>query len=240
MWKRKLDNFLKLKSSNTCWTVIEWNKTKHSTKKECNFELKKNLERFMKHKFIVSDKVIGHIFFSLHLLSCYLILHLHAGTKLTIKSKKKKGKGGNKKNTRLPQTKLLHASFDLHMRNYLKIDCYFQKISHLRKCRGSHLEVFLGKGVLKICSKFTGEHPCRGEIWIKLESNFIEITLRYGCSPEYSQHIFRAYFSKNLSGWLLLKMKYSPTLSYDGIVNQIQTIKEKQRLTFYQISCNNE
>ena len=21
-------------------------------------------------------------------------------------------------------------------------------------------EVFLGKGVLKICSKFTGEHPC--------------------------------------------------------------------------------
>ena len=26
--------------------------------------------------------------------------------------------------------------------------------------RSSHPEVFLGKGVLKICSKFTGEHPC--------------------------------------------------------------------------------
>ena len=27
--------------------------------------------------------------------------------------------------------------------------------------RSSHLVVFLGKDVLKICSKFTGEHPCR-------------------------------------------------------------------------------
>ena len=28
--------------------------------------------------------------------------------------------------------------------------------------RNSRPEVFLGKSVLKICSKFTGEHPCRG------------------------------------------------------------------------------
>ena len=34
--------------------------------------------------------------------------------------------------------------------------------------------VFLGKGVLKTCSKFTGEHPCRSAISIKLQSNFIE------------------------------------------------------------------
>ena len=26
--------------------------------------------------------------------------------------------------------------------------------------RSSHPEVFLRKGALKICSKFTGEHPC--------------------------------------------------------------------------------
>ena len=38
-------------------------------------------------------------------------------------------------------------------------------------------EVFLGKGVLKICSKFTGEHPCQSVISIKLLINFIEITL---------------------------------------------------------------
>ena len=30
--------------------------------------------------------------------------------------------------------------------------------------RSSHPEVFLGKGVLKICNRFTGEHPCRSAI----------------------------------------------------------------------------
>ena len=29
-------------------------------------------------------------------------------------------------------------------------------------------EVFLEKGALEICSKFTGEHPCRSVISIKL------------------------------------------------------------------------
>ena len=43
--------------------------------------------------------------------------------------------------------------------------------------RISHPEVFLGKGILKISSKFTGEHLCRSAISIKLQSNFIEITL---------------------------------------------------------------
>ena len=41
----------------------------------------------------------------------------------------------------------------------------------------SRSEVFLGKGVLKKCSKFTGEHPCRSEISVTLQSNFIKITL---------------------------------------------------------------
>ena len=33
--------------------------------------------------------------------------------------------------------------------------------------RRSHPEVFLRKGILKICSKFTGEHPCCSMISIK-------------------------------------------------------------------------
>ena len=57
--------------------------------------------------------------------------------------------------------------------------------------RSSHPEVFLVKGVLKFCSKFTGEHPCRNMISIKLLRNFIEITLRHGCSPVNLLHIFR-------------------------------------------------
>ena len=57
--------------------------------------------------------------------------------------------------------------------------------------RSSLPVVFLRKGVLKICSKFTGEHPCRSAISIKLQSNFIEITLQGGYSPVNLLHIFR-------------------------------------------------
>ena len=40
--------------------------------------------------------------------------------------------------------------------------------------RSCHIEeVFLGKVVLKICSKFTVEHLCQSAISIKLQSNFI-------------------------------------------------------------------
>ena len=43
--------------------------------------------------------------------------------------------------------------------------------------------MFLGKVVLKICSKFTWKHPCWSVNSIKLLCNFIEITLCHGCSP---------------------------------------------------------
>ena len=48
------------------------------------------------------------------------------------------------------------------------------------KNKSSHPEVFLGKVVLKLCSKFTGEHPCQSAISVKLLCNFIEITLQHG------------------------------------------------------------
>ena len=57
--------------------------------------------------------------------------------------------------------------------------------------------MFLGKGVLKICSKFIGEHLCWTAISIKLLCNFIEIALRHGCSSVNLLHIFRAPFLKN-------------------------------------------
>ena len=49
-----------------------------------------------------------------------------------------------------------------------------------KRSRNSLPEVFCKKGVLKICSTYTGEHPCRGVISIKLLCNFIEITLWHG------------------------------------------------------------
>ena len=33
--------------------------------------------------------------------------------------------------------------------------------------RNSRIEMFLGKGVLKICNKFAGEHLCRSAILLK-------------------------------------------------------------------------
>ena len=80
------------------------------------------------------------------------------------------------------------------------------KIS-LRPCQtsiSSYSEVFLRKGLLKICSKFTWEHACRSAISIKLQSNFIEIAFRHGFSTVNLLHIFRIPFPRNTYGWLLL------------------------------------
>ena len=76
--------------------------------------------------------------------------------------------------------------------------------SPFTRFRSSRPEVFLTKGVPEICAKFTGAHACRGVILIKLQSNFIEIALRHGCSPVNLLHIFRTPFPRNTSEWLLL------------------------------------
>ena len=53
-----------------------------------------------------------------------------------------------------------------------------KKISELlpevQNYRSSHSEVFLGKGVLKICSKFKGEHPRRSVISINLLATLLK------------------------------------------------------------------
>ena len=94
--------------------------------------------------------------------------------------------------------------------------------------RSSPPEVLLEKSVLKVCSKFTEEHPCRSVILIKLLCHFIEIcskfteehpcqsvilikllcnvfeiALRHGCSPVNLLHILRTPFYKNTCGGLL-------------------------------------
>ena len=75
--------------------------------------------------------------------------------------------------------------------------------------RHSLLKVFLGKGVLKICNKFTEEHPCRRAISIKLLCSFIEIALRHECFPINLLHIFRTSFSMSTSKGLLLVLTLS-------------------------------
>ena len=65
-------------------------------------------------------------------------------------------------------------------------------------------DVFLGKSVLKICSKFTREHPYRSVISVKLQSNFVKIPLSLAWVN--LPHIFRTLFLKNTSGRLLLNL----------------------------------
>ena len=56
-------------------------------------------------------------------------------------------------------------------------------------------------------SKFTGEHPCQGVISRKLQSNFIEITLRHGCSLAKLEYLFSTHFYKSTTGGLLLESR---------------------------------
>ena len=109
-------------------------------------------------------------------------------------------------------------------RIYSKRRITFQ-CNHFITFRNSHPEVFLRKGALKICRKFTGEHPCQSVISIKLQRIFIEITLRHGCSPVNLLHVFRTPFPRNTSGWLLLHIPIQSntnrnfTLSFLLVVN---------------------
>ena len=62
---------------------------------------------------------------------------------------------------------------------YNSHDCSCKVLSITKSsCPG----VFLENVIRKMCSKFTGEHPCQRIISIKLLCNFIEIHLLYGCS----------------------------------------------------------
>ena len=99
--------------------------------------------------------------------------------------------------------RIKQRGFDVRTENYYSADNSTLSMI-LINSRSSPSEVFLAKGVLEICSKFTGQHPCQNMISIKLLYNFIEIALRYGCSPVNLLHIFRTHFHKNIYGWLLL------------------------------------
>ena len=69
--------------------------------------------------------------------------------------------------------------------------------------RSSRPEVFSGKGVLKIYSKFTGGHSWRSAISVGLLCKFIEIAIWHECSSLNLLYIFRTPFPKDTSGRLL-------------------------------------
>ena len=67
-----------------------------------------------------------------------------------------------------------------------------------------------GKGVLKICRKITGEHPCQSVISITLQSSFAAY--------------IRTPFSKNTSGWLVL------LLAINNKTKQAESISDLKRI----------
>ena len=122
--------------------------------------------------------------------------------------------GLEKKTCKISPGKALHLQDKQHL-NPFRSNVLFlypnpwKPITHLHAPfsggidRSSPPEVFLGKGLLEICIKFT-ENPRRSVISMRLFCNFIEIAIRHRCSPVNSLHIFITPFSKNTSEGLPL------------------------------------
>ena len=85
------------------------------------------------------------------------------------------------------------------------MSCWLPVKHVLVQDRSSPPEVFFGKGVLKICNKFTREQPCRQLYWNRTST---------WCSPVNLMHIFRTPYPKNTSEGLLRSSasKAPPTL----------------------------
>ena len=85
------------------------------------------------------------------------------------------------------------------------------------KCRGSHLEVFLEKGVLKISSKLTGK--------VQFQS---KITLQHERFPVNLQHIFRTRLPKSTSdGCFLHDKEFLNNPDSDDIEFRTEQIRQK-------------
>ena len=76
--------------------------------------------------------------------------------------------------------------------------------------------------------------PSQSAILIKLQSNFVEITSWYGCSPINLLHVFRTPFPKNIPGQLLLEKHGQPSenllkekLLKELLANQKRSKKKK-------------
>ena len=97
--------------------------------------------------------------------------------------------------------------------------------------RSNPPDVFLGKDVLKICTKFTGRHPCWSAILVKLLSKLIEIKLRHRCSVVNLKHIFRIPFSKNTSeeGSMVKKLNQDIEIRNVGTLGPVSKFKCRTR-----------
>ena len=81
-------------------------------------------------------------------------------------------------------------------------------------------------------------HPCRSAFSIKLQSNFIEMSLWHGCSPVNLLYIFGTHFPKNTSGRLPLPLVSSITAFGHQAYNNLHTLISLRRLLNYAFFCS--
>ena len=138
------------------------------------------------------------------------------------------------------------ANFELDSMVYRTIKYFFSifsiSLNYFRAAHGGFFQcivvknsspnVFLKKSVLRICSKFPGEHPCRNTISLKLLSNFFEITPRHGCSPVNLIPIFRTPFYKNTYRELLLST-YHKKRSFPLRLSSVNATKSQSKLRLW-------
>ena len=82
---------------------------------------------------------------------------------------------------------------------------------------GSSPEVFLWKGVLKMCSKFTGEHPSRNTISMKLQ-NYWNQTSAWVFSCKFAAYLQNTFFWEHL--W-----RDDSVLSSCSVLSQLSLLK---------------
>ena len=112
-------------------------------------------------------------------------------------------------------------------------NCYSQSFREIsRNADACNFQKQPFRGVLsKRCSENMQQNyrrtPMQKCHFNKVAWNFIEITLRHGCSPGNFLDIFRTPFTKNTSGWLLLNFKTMALLCsfFSGIFSK--TFKTK-------------
>ena len=96
--------------------------------------------------------------------------------------------------------------------------------------------------VKHVC-KLTGEHPCQSVISTKLLWSFIEIILRYRCSPVNFQHIFRTAFYKNISPcfcvWLFNQYHILQLITNQQLLQIKHTSNSKSENCYYCAISNN-
>ena len=121
---------------------------------------------------------------------------------------------------------------------------YFQIVKALWS---SKMEKQPSRGVLsKRCSELYWNHTsawvfsCEFAAYFQntfYYSNFIEITLRYGCSPVNLVHIFRTLFTKNTSERLLLKMEHLNGTNHDAHSKSNELMNKISKMHSLTLSC---